>query len=137
MLSFKEYYNESVGKDHLELSNILKDAESKGVEVFLHYKNKIADLVHIRVPRDSSGLGTSFMNNLIRWADTYGVLIHLSAARKGELKSKDSKYKEPSSNKRLIEFYKRFGFVENRGRRKRYDISDTMYREPVNRIKSY
>lgn len=129
MLSFKVYY-ESTHIDKIELDDLLKDAEMKGLDIFLYYKNKKADLNHIRVPDNTSGLGTWFMNSLIDWADKHKVLVHLSAARRGELKSKDNKFKVPSSNRRLIDFYKRFGFVENRGRKKRYDISDTMYREP-------
>ena len=31
---------------------------------------------------------------------------------------------------RLIEFYKRFGFVENKGKNKDYEISESMYKLP-------
>jgi GNAT superfamily N-acetyltransferase len=129
MVSFKVYY-ESSQSDKTELDLLVKDAEAKGIDIFIYYKNKMAALDHIRVPENTSGLGSWFMNELINWADKHKVLIHLSAARKGDLKSKDKKYKVPSSNRRLIDFYKRFGFIENKGRNKRFDFSDTMYREP-------
>ena len=31
---------------------------------------------------------------------------------------------------RLTEFYKKFGFIENKGKNKRYEISEAMYRDP-------
>jgi hypothetical protein len=129
MLPFKLYF-ESLNKDETELKDLLNEAKGKGIDVFIYYKNKVADLVHIRVPKDTSGLGTWFMDKLVRWADDNKIFIKLSAARKGDLRSKDSKYKVPTSNRRLVDFYKRFGFVLNKGRNKRYEISDTMYRDP-------
>lgn len=134
MLSFRVFY-ESYDKAGEELSDLVDSVKRENVDVFIYYKNKRATLESIRVPRDSVGIGTRFMNSLVNWADDNGVLLMLSAARKGEMRSKDNIYKEPSSNKRLIEFYKKFGFIENRGRNKRFDISDTMYREPKNTIK--
>lgn len=35
-----------------------------------------------------------------------------------------------SSIKRLKDFYKRFDFVENKGRNKDFEFRDTMYRTP-------
>ena len=34
------------------------------------------------------------------------------------------------NKKRLIEFYKRFGFVENKGKDKDFEIFESMYRLP-------
>lgn len=64
-----------------------------------------------------TGKGTAAMQALVSYADQTGQRIELT----------------PSSDfggnkKRLTEFYKRFGFVENKGRNKDFDISEVMYR---------
>ena len=38
--------------------------------------------------------------------------------------------KVQTSQARLKKFYKKFGFVENKGRNKDFEISELMYREP-------
>lgn len=75
------------------------------------------------VPDKSKGTGTKFMNDLIADADSKGKSIGLT----------------PSSDfggnkKRLTEFYKRFGFVENKGKNKDFTISESMIRpvKPTN-----
>lgn len=65
----------------------------------------------------SAGIGTQVMGEILAAADAQGATVTLT----------------PSSDfggnkKRLTEFYKRFGFVENKGRNKDYEISDAMYR---------
>ena len=69
------------------------------------------------VPDKLKGTGTKFMNDLIADADSKGKAIGLT----------------PSSDfggnkKRLTEFYKRFGFVENKGKNKDFTISESMIR---------
>lgn len=68
----------------------------------------------------NSGVGSEIMGDIARAADSQGARVALS----------------PSSDfggsaKRLKEFYKRFGFVENKGRNKDFSISETMYRDPI------
>lgn len=65
----------------------------------------------------ASGKGTVAMQALVDYADQTGQRIELT----------------PSSDfggnkKRLAEFYKRFGFVENKGRNKDFEVSEAMYR---------
>jgi GNAT superfamily N-acetyltransferase len=79
------------------------------------------NLSRIVVPKEmrNQGLGTQVMNDLSEYADNIGKRITLT----------------PSSDfggnvKRLKEFYKDFGFVENKGKNKDFSISETMYREP-------
>jgi len=40
-----------------------------------------------------------------------------------------------SSTERLKKFYKKFGFIENKGRNKDFAISQTMYRNPLKKNK--
>lgn len=76
-------------------------------------------LGRIVVPERSRGTGTAIMNNLVAMADRTGTTLALTP-------SSDF----GGSKTRLIAFYKRFGFVENKGRNKDYEISQTMYRVP-------
>jgi len=75
----------------------------------------------IEVPKEkrNSGIGTSAMRAITAHADKHAKKVTLSPSADFG-----------GSKARLIPFYKRLGFVENKGRNKDYSISDTMYREP-------
>lgn len=95
-------------------------AEFDGLKLGLSGSGKIVTLSRIVVPETgrNSGTGTKIMQRIIDWADQNGKTIALT----------------PSSDfggnkKRLGEFYKRFDFIDNKGRNKDYEISETMYRE--------
>ena len=67
----------------------------------------------------NSGKGTEFMSQLISDADASGKPIGLTpSADFGGNKNK------------LTEFYKRFGFIENKGKNKDFTISESMIRQP-------
>ena len=69
------------------------------------------------VPDKSKGTGTKFMNDLINNADSKGKSIGLTPSA------------DFGGNKaRLTKFYKRFGFVPNKGANKDYTISESMIR---------
>ena len=65
------------------------------------------------------GIGTQVMDEIIGYADSVGKIVVLTP-------SDDF----GSSTARLRKFYKRFGFIENRGMMARYEISESMYRLP-------
>lgn len=95
--------------------------EMPGLKIDLMGSGKVVTLSRIVVPDDArnSGTGTEVMQRITRWADQNGKTLALSPS--GDF----------GGNKaRLGDFYKRFGFVENKGRAKDYEISETMYREP-------
>lgn len=71
-----------------------------------------------------AGIGSRAMQELTRFADLNGKRIVLSPAAKDDAWG-------TSSRSRLVKFYKRFGFVENKGRNTDFAISDGMYREPT------
>ena len=81
------------------------------------------ELGRIQVPKDqqSSGVGSQVMNDLIAAADAEGAKISLTP---------DTSFGGTSVS-RLKDFYKRFGFVENRGRNKDFSTRNTMYRDPT------
>lgn len=82
-------------------------------------------VANIVVPEDkrNSGLGSRAMKAITDHADKTGQRVTLRLAEKGYNGSKG-----PNS---LRDFYKRFGFVDNKGRNKDFSISDHMYREPM------
>jgi len=75
----------------------------------------------IEVPKDKRKLGiaTDLMKSLANLGDRHQLLISLSPTNEFG-----------ASKNKLIEFYKRFGFVMNKGKNKDFTISDTMYRMP-------
>lgn len=84
-------------------------------------KDGKATLSRVVVPKDArnSGRGTEFMQELTKAADVDGSVVQLTPSS------------DFGGNKaRLIDFYKRFGFVENKGRNKDYELFESMYRNP-------
>ena len=66
------------------------------------------------------GIGQSILNDIIDYADKNGKTITLTPT--SQYMTKD----------RLTKWYKKNGFVENKGRNTDFSISDTMYRLPKN-----
>jgi len=95
----------------------------EGVEVSISEESDKITLNKLIVDKDarSSGKGSEYMNTLTEYADATGKRITLTP-------SKDF---GGSSVSRLKAFYKRFGFVENKGKNKDFEESDSMYREPT------
>lgn len=92
-----------------------------GLKLDLMGKGGRATLSRIVVPDNGreEGTGTQVMQHLARWADANEVTLALT----------------PSSDfggntRRLRDFYKRFGFIDNKGKKRDFEISEGMYREP-------
>lgn len=77
------------------------------------------------VPEAARGQGksTAVMKELTDFADRFGFRVVLTPAQKEDGFG-------TTSRERLVAFYKRFGFIENKGRAKDFEISEAMYREP-------
>jgi GNAT superfamily N-acetyltransferase len=93
-----------------------------------HLYDRGDDIVldNIIVGRDNmgQGLGTKALNKLTDYADEHGRRIILTPA------TADGFHGTTSRN-RLVKFYKRFGFVESKGRNIDYEIgAGKMYRNP-------
>lgn len=70
----------------------------------------------------NQGTGTKAMQDIINYADSQNKTIALTPSS------------DFGGNKsRLTSFYKKLGFVENKGRNKDYEISESMYRSPNGR----
>ncbi len=108
---FAQQVKEKFGLERFEL-----DMDRYGIE-----------LAMIEVARGDrkQGSGTAAMKALTDYADATGNRIWLSVA------DRDSKTGTTSRN-RLVKFYRRFGFVPNKGRNKRFDLSmyANTYRDP-------
>jgi len=90
-------------------------------ELFITEKDDYLRLHSILLKDDvkESGYGTQIMNDIIKYADDNNKIVTLTAS---------ASY--GSAKGRLIDFYKRFGFVPNKGRNKDFRFQDTMIREP-------
>jgi GNAT superfamily N-acetyltransferase len=101
--------------------------ERLGLKSFHVYISHDTDLklnsLIVAKDQQKSGKGTSAMEELIDFADRHGKRITLSPGLPNDQMG-------TTSRSRLVKFYKRFGFVENKGRNKDFAISDGMYREP-------
>lgn len=73
----------------------------------------------ISVKDKKQGVGTKAMQDIINYADEQGKRIELTP----------EKIEGTTSKARLINFYKKFGFVENKGKNLNPEISESMYRE--------
>ena len=76
----------------------------------------------IVVPKDQrkKGIGTKAMEEVVEFADKAGKRLVLTPSTSFG----------GTSVKRLIDFYKSLGFVENKGKNKDFTIRDSMYRNP-------
>lgn len=76
-------------------------------------------LSRIVLPKEGrgQGTGTAIMQRITAWADQNGKTIGLTPS--GDF---------GGSKSRLPGFYKRFGFIENKGKNRDFEISEAMYR---------
>lgn len=107
----------------------LKEAQTRlaemGVDADLSQSRGVITLSKIVVPEGArgAGVGTRAMQTLVDYADRTGQHIALT----------------PSSDfggdkKRLTAFYKRFGFVENKGKNRAFSTKEGMYRQAAGKV---
>lgn len=92
------------------------------------YENTLGRYIRpnkIIIPKElrGQGLGTQVMQSLINLADQQQRILVITPSTDFGA----------SSVERLKRFYKKFGFVENKGKNKDFSISQTMYRNPIKR----
>lgn len=103
---------------HRELSKQLRD-EYPGLKLDMAGRGQRVTISRIVSPKQNEGIGSDVMRRLSQWADASGKTLALTPS-----------VDFGGNVKRLREFYKRFGFIENKGRNKDYEISESMYRTP-------
>ncbi len=101
--------------------DLMRRWQDKGIKSFVRERPQSLVLDKIIVPEDArgSGLGSQAMQELIDYSEATGKRIELSPTSDFG-----------GSKSRLRDFYKRFGFVENKGKAKDFEISEAMYRLP-------
>lgn len=114
----------AAGESRQQLASRLIE-ENPGLKLDLLGSGNRVTLSRIELPKGGreQGAGTRVMQALIDWADANGVQLTLSPSTDFG-----------GNKKRLGEFYKRFGFVENKGKARNFEVSETMLREPVQRL---
>lgn len=93
------------------------------------YPNRDLHLNLLIVPKGASrnqGRGSAAVEKLTQFADLHGCRIILSPGLQ------DSHH-GTTSKSRLVRFYRKFGFYENKGRRKDFSVSAGMIRDPAPR----
>lgn len=124
-MRFKEWLRESF-EMLTDLSNELK---TKYGLTHLRLEKKNNDLIidMIEVPKDKrkQGIGSKVLTEICEYADKNNLRILLTTGVRDP-------YHGTTSMERLKKFYKRFGFVENKGRNKDFTISQNMIRERKN-----
>jgi len=118
MKSFKQFLLENEDFDYtMEKKHGIKFSTSHGPDnIHLH---------NIIVPKDKrkSGVGSAAIQDLNAYADTQNKRVTLTTAVRDD-------HHGTTSSSRLKKFYKRHGYVENKGRNKDFSLSGNMYREP-------
>lgn len=109
---------------------IVNKWSAQGITLMIfEYDDKIVlDLIVVPSNMRDRGIGTQVMNDLIAYADQVGKRIELSPGQKGDLNA-------VTSRKKLINWYKRFGFIENKGRNKDFTTTKGMYRNSPEKLK--
>lgn len=90
-----------------------------GVQLWLSDRGESFSLEKIVVEKRGEGVGSKVMQALVDYADKHGKIITASPSSDfGGTKS------------RVVKFNKKFGFTDNKGRKKDYRFKDTMIRLP-------
>jgi protein-L-isoaspartate O-methyltransferase len=106
---------------------ISDDLGLRSLSMFLSNGDLKVNMIAVKKEDMGSGKGSSAMERITSYADQNGLRIKLSPGLKDDGFG-------TTSRSRLVKFYKRFGFVENKGRAKDFSISESMYRNPVKSI---
>lgn len=107
------------------LADVEKAWSDAGISHAISEKGDVITLSKIVIPEDGrgSGAGTKAMEQLIAYADATGKHIALTPSADFG-----------GNKKRLTEFYKRFGFVENKGKNRAFSTSESMYRQAQGKV---
>lgn len=123
----EEHVQEEEKKDGGDINNSSIDKfenyiidKYKDSELELWDKRDKLYLSKIKVKDKGKGEGSKIMEEVISYADKNNKIITLTP---------DTSYGATSVN-RLKDFYKKFGFIENKGKKADYSISESMYRLP-------
>lgn len=106
---------ESIEEKYKNQAKVLLLTENKG-------SVSIRNLV-VEPEQRNKGVGQAILDDIVAYADAKSKIITLTPTS------------EYGTKKRLISWYKKNGFVENKGKNTEFTISDTMYRLPLSNKK--
>lgn len=124
-----EGLQDSAGNATLNQGGALSDVKQQwtdaGIDGALSERDGTITLSKIVVPETdrATGKGTAAMQALIDYADRTGQHVVLSPSTDFG-----------GNKKRLTAFYKRFGFVENKGKNRAFSTSESMYRQASGKV---
>jgi len=106
-----------------ELDAIIRKYESQGMICWIYLRGDVKSIhiASIKIPNKTErrrGLGGALMSEITQLCDKYKLLCTLTPANT----------ETPMSV--LLTFYKKFGFVPNKGRNKDFKFMDSMIRYP-------
>jgi len=104
-------------------NQLKKDLGLKSLVLFSNGNDLKLDSIIVEKSMQKQGIGTKAMNSIIDFADKNNMKITLTTGQRDP-------HHGTTSSSRLKKFYKKFGFVENKGRNKDFTISGNMYRNP-------
>jgi len=117
--------NEDVNSDVDEFAtNLEAELGLKSLHMFSSKGDLKLQTIIVEKDKRKQGVGTQAMERIVEYADEKGFRVILTPAVRDD-------FQGVTSRSRLVKFYKRFGFVENKGRNKDFTISESMYRESV------
>lgn len=107
------------------LADLRQQWTDAGIKGDVSEKDGIITLSRIVVPEGErgTGKGTAAMQALVEYADRTGQHVALSPSADFG-----------GNKKRLVQFYKRFGFVENKGKNRAFTTSESMYRQAQGKV---
>ena len=118
----------SIADRNTHLEGFEAKAEADGIELDLSINERLkAVKLHlIKIPKDkrNQGIGTKTMKQVLDYVDDQGLLMTLTPSDAFG-----------SSKRRLVEFYKSFGFRLNNGPYRDLRFKDTMIRKPFKSLK--
>lgn len=105
-----------------ELSSELQEKYGVELDLLGTPESETLSLSKIVIPKEqrNKGIGTKVINDIIDYANSVNKKITLTPSTDFG----------GTSVKRLTDFYKSLGFVENKGKNKDFTIKDSMYRNP-------
>lgn len=117
--------NNSLNQPLPSLDAVKQAWQDAGIDGSISEGKDRITLSKIVVPEDSrgTGIGTAAMRQLVDYADAVGKHVVLSPSA------------DFGGNKaRLKDFYKGFGFVENKGKNRAFSTMESMYREAPGKV---
>jgi len=120
----KESINESVQTLESFQETLLKKYPLEHLRLYKKDSDLILDMIAINKSERKQGIGSKVLEEICDYADQNHLRILLTTAVKDT-------YHGTTSMNRLKSFYKKFGFVENKGRNKDFTTSHNMIRKPI------